>query len=52
MIIKKFMKDNKSFKCDICGKEKISKKFPVIDENFKKQKGLNQCEKCYKNKIF
>ena len=37
------------FLCDICGKEKSGKKFPVLDENWNKQSGLNQCEDCFKD---
>lgn len=36
------------FLCDICGQEKRGKKFPVLDENWNKQSGLNQCEDCFK----
>jgi hypothetical protein len=36
------------FLCDICGQEKNGKKFPVFDENWNKQSGLNQCEDCFK----
>ena len=36
------------FLCDICGQEKSGKKFPVLDENWNKQSGLNQCEDCFK----
>ena len=36
------------FLCDICGQEKSGKKFPVLDENWNKQIGLNQCEDCFK----
>jgi len=36
------------FLCDICGKEKNGKKFPVLDENWNKQRGINQCEDCFK----
>ena len=32
------------FLCDICGHEKSGKKFLVLDENWNKQIGLNQCE--------
>ena len=35
------------FLCDICGQEKSGKKFPVLDENWNKQSGLNQCEDCF-----
>jgi hypothetical protein len=35
------------FLCDVCGKEKSSKKYPVLDENWNKQNGLNQCEDCF-----
>lgn len=38
------------FLCDICGQEKSGKKYPVLDENWNKQSGLNQCEDCY-NKL-
>ena len=36
------------FLCDICRQEKSGKKFPVLDENWNKQSGLNQCEDCFK----
>ena len=36
------------FLCDICGQEKSGKKIPVLDENWNKQSGLNQCEDCFK----
>ena len=36
------------FLCDICGQEKGGRKFPVLDENWNKQSGLNQCEDCFK----
>lgn len=35
------------FICDICGEEKSGEKFPVFDENWNKQNGLTQCEKCF-----
>lgn len=55
----KMSKENKSlnktensvlniFLCDICGQEKNGRKFPVLDENWNKQNGLNQCEDCFK----
>lgn len=52
-IIKK-VKSNKSirkhlFLCDICGKEKVGKKFPIFDENYNKQQGLVQCLDCFKD---
>ena len=37
------------FLCDICGEKKSGKKFPVLDENWNKQSGLNQCEDCFKD---
>jgi len=40
--------DKRLFSCDICGQEKSGKKFPVFDENWNKQNGLNQCEDCFK----
>lgn len=43
---------DKSFLCDICGQEKTGKKLPVLDENYNKQRGLNQCEDCYKDDYF
>lgn len=36
------------FLCDICGQEKSGKRFPVLDENWNKLSGLNQCEDCFK----
>lgn len=36
-----------TIKCDICGKEIQGKSYPVYNENFKIEKGLKQCEKCY-----
>lgn len=36
------------FLCDICGQEKSGKKFSVLDENWNKESGLNQCEDCFK----
>jgi ribosome-binding protein aMBF1 (putative translation factor) len=33
--------------CDSCGKEIKGKSYPIVDENFRKQKGLRQCESCY-----
>ena len=40
------------FLCDICGQEKSGKKFPVLDENWNKQSGLNQCEDCFKEGLW
>jgi len=37
--------------CDMCGKPIKGKKFQIVDENFNIQKGLIQCEKCYKNGV-
>lgn len=39
------------FTCDICGEEKVSKKYTVVDENFNKQNGISQCEDCYKSSV-
>ncbi len=46
------MKNTKSKKpCDSCGKPFKGISFPIINENFVVQKGLQQCEKCYKIQI-
>jgi hypothetical protein len=42
--------ENKNtFICDICGKEKSGRKFPVFDENWNKI-DIIQCEDCFKEK--
>lgn len=45
----KIIQNKKS--CDSCGKPFKGISFPIINENFIVQKGLIQCEKCYKNQI-
>ena len=37
----------KSEKCDLCGLEIKGQSFPVTDENFNKQSGLKQCDRCF-----
>lgn len=39
----------KTKKCDSCGYEFTGKSYPIIDENFNKQRGLIQCESCFAN---
>lgn len=34
-------------KCDTCGLEIKGESFPVTDENFNKQPGLKQCDRCF-----
>lgn len=41
---------NNTKKCDICGQFFSGKSFPVYDENYNKQQGLIQCEKCSNQK--
>lgn len=38
-------------KCDSCGKPFIEIGFPVTNENFIVQKGLQQCRKCYEMEL-
>ena len=33
--------------CDFCGKEFSGESYPVYDENFILQEGVEQCEECY-----
>lgn len=42
---------DKSKKCDICGNKFVGKFHDVYDENFNKEEGLIQCDKCFKNSI-
>ncbi len=46
--LRQFDVSKRLFLCDICGQEKSGEKFPVLDENWNKQSGLNQCEDCFK----
>ena len=50
--LRKHAVSTRLFLCDICGQEKSGKKFPVLDENWNKQSGLNQCEDCFKEDCF
>jgi len=38
--------------CDSCGLNFIGKSYPIHDENHNKQKGLIQCEECFKKQIY
>ena len=40
----------KKWKCDSCGKKqkKETLQFNVYDENWNKQKGVYQCQECFK----
>jgi ribosome-binding protein aMBF1 (putative translation factor) len=38
-------------KCDFCSKPIKGNHYPVYDENYNIQKGIKQCEKCYKLSI-
>ena len=38
-------------KCDGCGEPLTKKSYPMYDENFKLQRGLLQCEKCYASSL-
>jgi len=37
--------------CDSCGMKFSGKSFPMHDENHNKQKGLIQCEECFKKQV-
>lgn len=39
------------FNCDSCGCETDGEKYPVYDENYNKQHGVVECEKCFKSKV-
>ena len=38
-----------TFRCDICGEEVTGVAYPVRNENFAKQSGLQQCSRCFCN---
>jgi hypothetical protein len=44
-------KKKENVKCDMCGQEIKGKSYPVTDENHTVQKGVEQCEKCYKMQV-
>lgn len=50
----KKLKDKKITKtkqCDFCGETFTGKNYTVFDENFKKDKNVFRCEKCFSDSL-
>jgi hypothetical protein len=39
--------EDKTKKCDSCGQSFTGDHYPMVDENYKLQKGLMQCRECF-----